>query len=538
MSQSGQGNEPQRHAYEGIVLPAGGGEPIVPERHTAPAAGQPWGQPWGPEQQQEERQRSGGGRSQYEPQDQRHGQQDQRHGQQDQRHGSQDQQYGQQDQRHGQQDQQYGQQPPPQPRYEPQQSRYEPQRHHEPLPPAPGPMPLPAEETQVLPPQSPAPPAPSSSDAEATQFMAPVAGGPLPPERPSESTTFLGRRTDGGPAPRPPENADEQATQYIAPVPGDGPAPGRPSGPPSAAAPAPPPPGHEPYGVRPGSPGDRQPPAEFDGLFRDSRAADGPDATQQMPRFDQQSPPPPPSRPQYGQQQFQQPPAPHEAQAPQGRAARRNAERKRPLSPAALAGIVIGGCVVAGLAAGAALSGGGDDGSGEDDKKPVAASQSAGTEPSSAADPVKEQAEALDALLADSNNSREAVIKAVQNIGACKNLPKAASDLRDAAKQRNELVTRLGEISVDRLPEHASLTASLTSAWKASAAADNHYAAWADQVASGKGGCKGGKAKVTGQTAKGNTASGRATEAKKKAAALWNPIAKEHGLTERQYLQL
>ncbi|OFA39119.1 hypothetical protein BEN35_27635 [Streptomyces fradiae] len=498
------------------MLPAGGGEPIVPERHTAPAAGQPWGQPWGPEQQ-EERQRSGGGRSQYEPQDQRH----------------------------GQQDQQYGQQPPPQPQYEPQQpqyesrqSPYEPQRHHEPLPPAPGPMPLPlpAEETQVLPPQSPAPPAPPSSDAEATQLMAPVAGGPLPPERPSESTTFLGRRTDGGPAPRPPGNADEQATQYIAPVPGGGPAPGRSPGPPPAAAPAPPAPGHEPYGVRPGSPGDRQPPAEFDGLFRDSRAADGPDATQQMPRFDQQSPPPP-SRPQYGQQQFQQPPAPHEEQAPQGRAARRNAERKRPLSPAALAGIVIGGCVVAGLAAGAALSGG-DDGSGEDDKKPVAASQSAGTEPPAAADPVKEQAEALDALLADSNNSREAVIKAVQNIGACKNLPQAASDLRDAAKQRNELVTRLGEISVDRLPEHASLTASLTSAWKASAAADNHYAAWADQVASGKGGCKGGKAKVTGQTAKGNTASGRATEAKKKAAALWNPIAKEHGLTERQYLQL
>ncbi|MCC9740914.1 hypothetical protein [Streptomyces sp. MNU89] len=256
-----------------------------------------------------------------------------------------------------------------------------------------------------------------------------------------------------------------------------------------------------------------------------------------MPRFDPQSPPPPPSRQQYGQQQFQQPPAPHEAQAPQGRAARRNAERKRPLSPAALAGIVIGGCVVAGLAAGAALSGG-DDGSGADDKKPVAASQSAGTEPSSAADPVKEQAEALDALLADSNNSRETVIKAVQNIGACKNLSKAASDLRDAAKQRNELVTRLGEISVDRLPGHASLTTSLTSAWKASAAADNHYAAWADQVASGKGGCKGGKAKVTGQTAKGNTASGRATEAKKKAAALWNPIAKKHGLTERQYLQL
>ncbi|MBQ0988301.1 hypothetical protein KBZ10_28105 [Streptomyces sp. F63] len=500
MSQSGQGNEPQRHAYEGIVLPSGGGEPLVPEQHATPPAGQPWGQPWGPERQRE-----------HQPQQEQPPQQE------------------------PPQRPHYEPQPPhyePQPpRYEPQQ--YEPQPDREPLPPAAGPIPLPAEETQMLPPQAPAP-----ADAEATQLISPMAGGPLPPERPAESTTFLGRRP-GGPAPLPPENGtDEQATQYLAPVPGDGPAPG----PPPGTAPVPPAPGRAPFGVRPGSPGDRQPPAEFDGLFRDSRAAETPDATQQMPRIDEQ-PPPPPSQPQYGQhqygqQQYGQPTAPHPGEPPQGRAARRNAERKRPLSPVALAGIVIGGCVVAGLAAGAALSGGGDQSGEDDDKKPVAASQSAGTEPSPAADPVREQAEALDALLADSNNSRDAVIKAVQNIGACKNLPKAASDLRDAAKQRNDLVTRLGRISVDRLPGHASLTASLTSAWKASAAADNHYAAWADQVASGKGGCKGGKAKVTGQTAKGNTASGRATEAKKKAAALWNPIAKEHGLTERQYLQL
>ncbi|HCA86749.1 MAG TPA: hypothetical protein DEQ61_15410, partial [Streptomyces sp.] len=227
---------------------------------------------------------------------------------------------------------------------------------------------------------------------------------------------------------------------------------------------------------------------------------------------------------------------PHQAQQqppqqPQGRAARRSAERKRSLSPMALAGIVLVGCVVAGLAAGAGLSGG--DGSSGDDKEPIAASDS----PSPAEDPVETQAKALDKLLAASNDSRSSVIKAVKNIGICTNLPQAAEDLREAAEQRNGLVTELGELSVDRLPDHKALTASLTSAWKASAAADSHYAGWADQVARKKG-CPGGKAKATGRTAMGNQASGEATAAKKKAARLWNPIARDHGLPERQYLDL
>ncbi|PLW72632.1 hypothetical protein C0036_11585, partial [Streptomyces sp. DJ] len=212
----------------------------------------------------------------------------------------------------------------------------------------------------------------------------------------------------------------------------------------------------------------------------------------------------------------------------------------RDLSPAALAGIVIGGCALAGLSAGAALSS--DD---EEDRKPVAAesaqpSQSAAVKnasPEASADPVKEQAVALDALLADSNDSRESVIRSVANITACKDLSRAAADLRAAAGQRNDLVTRLSKLSVDKLPQHQQLTAQLNSAWKASASADNHYAAWADQVA-GKKGCKGGRARQTGQAAAGNRASGEATAAKQQAAALWNAIAKKYELTERSATQL
>jgi hypothetical protein len=81
------------------------------------------------------------------------------------------------------------------------------------------------------------------------------------------------------------------------------------------------------------------------------------------------------------------------------------------------------------------------------------------------------------------------------------------------------------------------LTDALTKAWKASAAADNHYAAWADQAA-GKKGCKKGQAVVTGQTQAGNRASGTASTEKARAARLWNAIAKTYGLTERQPTQL
>lgn len=96
---------------------------------------------------------------------------------------------------------------------------------------------------------------------------------------------------------------------------------------------------------------------------------------------------------------------------------------------------------------------------------------------------------------------------------------------------------RLQQLPVDKIPNHAQLTAMLTKAWQSSAAADNHYAAWAGQVGSKKG-CHKGKARLSGQTAQGNAASGQATTAKKQAAQIWNPLAKKYGLTERRPEQL
>ncbi|MGV9640725.1 hypothetical protein ACWDSB_05720, partial [Streptomyces sp. NPDC003514] len=197
------------------------------------------------------------------------------------------------------------------------------------------------------------------------------------------------------------------------------------------------------------------------------------------------------------------------------------------------------GIVALGIGAGALLAGGGGDDDKADANQPVSATAPAAEESASpSADPAEQQAVALDKLLADSGNSRSAVIKAVADVKSCGNLQQAAQNLRDAAGQRNRLVADLAKLKVDRLPDHARLTAALNRAWQASASADNHYAAWADQVAGNKKLCKKGQARETNETRAGNRDSGTASQQKGTASRLWNAIAREYGLTERQPTQL
>ncbi|MFE2069297.1 hypothetical protein ACFXDH_44190 [Streptomyces sp. NPDC059467] len=530
MTQSGQG-EPAR---EGIVLPSDGGEPLLPGMTgvpapmsqppaaapapaAAPTEGQAWGQPWGPGQQQ--------GAPQTQPEwPQAAGQEwstpeqppawnAQSHAVQS--HDAQAQaagplpsegasapSYG------GGYEQSYGYGAQPQQPYGAPLPPAAGQDHYgaagAALPPAvphgshggyPGALPA-ADEgaTQYIPPVPAAPvdegatqfiPPMAAAPEGATQLIPPVGPGALPPENSHGQTGY-----PGGP---PAQHSDADATQYIAPYPAGGP-----------------------------QGGDRQPPAEFDNLFRSGPGGEPPAAsTAQLPRFQQQPqpsytpPPPPPSYEQYGDDDG-------------GRGGR--TKSKVPL----IAGVGVG-IAVLGIGAGALFSGGGGN---SDDSKTVAASASAtGGATSGAADPAKAQAAALDKLLADSGSSRASVIAAVANVKQCNNLDGSASDLRTAATQRASLVTQLSKLSVDKLPNNAELTAALTKAWQASANADNHYAAWADQV-SAKHGCRKGQARATGQTAAGNRESGTASSQKVKAAALWNTIASKYGLTQRQPTQL
>ncbi|MDI9886028.1 hypothetical protein QMZ92_16980 [Streptomyces sp. HNM0645] len=480
MTHSGQGDESRhpasRPAHEGVVLPADGSEPFTPGvsgPQVAPSGGTPWGAPWGP-----------GRDAQPLPQEEPPGAP-------------------------------YAQ-PAPAGALPPQQTPYGygQQGVQTPAPDADATQyiaPVPAgsgDATQYI------APVPPGSAGDATQYIAPVPPGPgaLPPENPAEPTQFLGARS-AGTAPAAPAG-EAEATQYLPPV---------------AHQDAPAPPPGAPYGVRPGAPGDRQPPAEFDNLFRsDAGGAGGAEATQYLP---------PVQEPAYGAQ----PPY----ASPGGRAARRAPESgpsrgsaSRNSSRLPLIAAVVVGCAVLGLGASALMFGGGDDedpGAGTS----AAAASSPAADPSGevADDPAKTQAVELDKLLADSNDSRAAVIRSVESIKTCENLDQAASDLRGAAEQRRGLVTRLQGLAVDELPDHQALTASLKRAWEASASADDHYAAWAGQVKEKKG-CKGGKARNTGQTAQGNAQSGVATKAKREAATLWNRIATKYDLTERRAEQL
>ncbi|MEW2448631.1 hypothetical protein AB0896_13855 [Streptomyces parvulus] len=574
MTQSGQGEEPSaRQAHEGIVLPSDGGEPLLPGMTggsagpqaggpvpaSAPPGGQAWDRPWGPEQQSPQSDQGWPTPSGAQPwgtpettaqppaqpqswppaqsapaqdhgalpspagpgplppegaQPPAYGTPAESRSYADQSYGDQsygDQSYG--DQSHG--DQSYGQaygtrppyaqaQPAPQPPQQP--------RHHQ----GQG-YPPPADEgaTQFIPPVA------ASGDEGATQYIPhipPVGPGALPPERPAqpqaESTQFLGRAPQysappaAGQQPAPAAHSDADATQYIAPVPGG------------------------PYGGAPGGDEGRQPPAEFDNLFR---GAEGPaSATQQMPRFDE--------------------PQPHHtagasAYTPQGPGGGGGGRRRgndggggggRGGSRVPLIAAVGVALAVVGVGAGAMMAGGGGDDE-KSENQPVSATAPASEQASDSApesaDPVRQQAVELDKLLAESGNGRTTVINAVGDVKSCDNLPQAAKDLREAAKQRAGLVESLAKLSVDKLPRHTELTAALNKAWQASASADNHYAAWADQTA-GKKGCKKGAARTTSHTQAGNRDSGTASKEKAVAAGLWNAIAKQYGLTERQPTQL
>ncbi|MFR0353276.1 hypothetical protein [Streptomyces sediminimaris] len=545
MTQSGQGEEPsQREAREGIVLPSDGSEPLLPgmmgaqipagpyqgrsdgshhgtgayggPQAAAPTGGQAWGTPWGPGEQQGTTPAPGDGWE--EPQTQQWTAPEQHQPQAD-RFGA----------------PASAPMPPGTSSYDapgaappPRRGRhsaptppaevYAAQDHgavSAPLPPAApgpygpgaygGPLPPAVDEgaTQFIPPMA------APADEGATQYIPPVAPGALPPEAAAPAATpFAGHAGQPGAGPMPPASGpDAEATQFIAPVTDQ--------------------PGAAPYGLPQG--GDRQPPAEFDNLFRGGPGGEGPAAaTQQLPRFEQPQPagydrP----QPAYAQPAY----VPPGDEGRGGRGGGRGGSSRIPLIAAVGVGIV-----VLGVGAGALLGGGGGDG--KDKNQPVSATAPVtdGSAPP-AADPAKQQAVALDKLLTDSGASRASVIRAVADVKGCTNLGQAASDLRAAAKQRNQLVTRLAGLPVDRLPDHAALTTALTKAWRASAAADNHYAAWADQVG-GKKGCKKGHARPTGQTQAGNRASGTASQQKAQASGLWNTIAKRYGLTQRQPTQL
>jgi len=172
--------------------------------------------------------------------------------------------------------------------------------------------------------------------------------------------------------------------------------------------------------------------------------------------------------------------------------------------------------------------------SGKSTAKPTAATTPKATpKPTKkpAADPTGGQAAAVDKLLKAGAGSRQVVSRAVQKIQSCSDPAAGAKELNEAAKQREQQIAGLAPLKTDKLTRGSDLVTALRDAWKASAESDRQLAAWGNEMA--RGGCRDKRPESTAHKRAADRASGKATTAKSKAVALWNPIASTTKLKKR-----
>ncbi|MFD8084335.1 hypothetical protein ACFV4F_21875 [Kitasatospora sp. NPDC059722] len=145
----------------------------------------------------------------------------------------------------------------------------------------------------------------------------------------------------------------------------------------------------------------------------------------------------------------------------------------------------------------------------------------------------KAQAGALDDLLTQGESAKAPIGSAVAKVSSCPAKPDiadAAQVFDNGAKQRDELLRKLGALSASDVPGGADAIQSLKSAWQLSADIDRAYAAWARSVA-GQG-CS-GTAPTTADKKHADELNPQATQAKKDFVGKWKPIADAFGLTAR-----
>ena len=169
--------------------------------------------------------------------------------------------------------------------------------------------------------------------------------------------------------------------------------------------------------------------------------------------------------------------------------------------------------------------------------RPHAGSTAAtGTAPSTPSQDARRQAAVgLSGLLAQSVTDRAAVIDAAEDVRGCgPSLRQDAQTFTRAANSRQHLLSRLASLP-GRSALPAALLPNLTTAWQASAQVDTDLARWAaDTMARG---CHHKSRSDAGLRASYAPES-RATVGKHAFARLWNPIARQYGLTTYQPSQL
>jgi len=166
----------------------------------------------------------------------------------------------------------------------------------------------------------------------------------------------------------------------------------------------------------------------------------------------------------------------------------------------------------------------------------TAASGTTGTTPSASSQDARRQAAvSLSGLLAQSVTDRAAVTGAAEDVRGCgPSLRQDAQTFARAASSRQRLPSRL-----ESLPGRSLLPAAmlqdLTSAWQASAQVDTDLARWAEgKIARG---CH-RNSPPDARLRASYVPESQATVGKRAFASLWNPVARQYGLTTYQRNQL
>ncbi|WP_143163042.1 aminoglycoside phosphotransferase family protein [Couchioplanes caeruleus] len=146
-----------------------------------------------------------------------------------------------------------------------------------------------------------------------------------------------------------------------------------------------------------------------------------------------------------------------------------------------------------------------------------------------------EQASGVARLLATSGRNRAQVVSAVQDVKDCARLSAAVAGLSEASAGRAAALERARNLQTDQLPSGAQLKTQLIGALAHSRAADVAYGKWAE--ARHNRGCS-ARTMRTADRDRGDAESREATAAKKRVAALWNPVATRHGHPTVTYLQI
>ncbi len=144
-------------------------------------------------------------------------------------------------------------------------------------------------------------------------------------------------------------------------------------------------------------------------------------------------------------------------------------------------------------------------------------------------------ADSLAGLLAQSVTDRSSIVTAVSSVSQCE--PTLSQDpqvFESAAASRQRLLSRLASLP-GRSALSGQMLQALTSAWLASATADQDFAQWAQDDLS-RGCTQNDQADPNFQAAAGPD--DQATTDKETFVGLWNPMAAQYGLTAYLWNQL